>query len=589
MKNIFTLIAVALFSLNSYAQESVILENLPSDCSYKLSATIQGSTGSSFILYNNADGSTPIDLDGLSNIGPNLSIENGGMLSIAGLSNDLNSNRVFSALYESDDITGKFDIEFIINQANNTYTFKAKKNTETEFTTVFEDEPFFFEQQADDSYMYREIALTHYYSEGLTVENVTITPIYKYGFSVGEGRDFTFTASVVPTMQSAIAFMGETEKETFNPMDSVAGPAVLFMADKSIAVLEGMNGVNYVFATTVNNYTWTAGEKYDIKYVFDAQNFTYTFSIKKNSEDDSAYVVIVEDLDYFYIISNGATYMHRLNLTDYFVKDICVFDPLISEHKNSDAALSDLTVDGVSIEGFESEWFDYYVDLEPGTTTMPSVTATAVDATASVVITPTTELPGTTTVEVTAEDGVTVLTYNVIFEVLKSTDATLSSITMGGVELTGFDSQLLVYDVALEAGTTLDNLPIIEAITTWPGADVQFTLPESLPGEVKIDVIAEDASTVKTYSINLTVLLGINDGLVSVGIYPNPANMYIKIESVSAIELVEIYNITGSLVEAIEVISESNVELGISGLQPGIYLVQVKTSNGISTKKLVKE
>ena len=81
----------------------------------------------------------------------------------------------------------------------------------------------------------------------------------------------------------------------------------------------------------------------------------------------------------------------------------------------TDATLSDLLVDGTTVDGFSPSILNYTVELPYGTTIVPTVTATTTDPNATYLITDATELPGTTSVEVTAEDGVTILTYNVNF------------------------------------------------------------------------------------------------------------------------------------------------------------------------------
>lgn len=97
--------------------------------------------------------------------------------------------------------------------------------------------------------------------------------------------------------------------------------------------------------------------------------------------------------------------------------------------QSNDATLSALKVNGASIQGFSANTYTYNVTLPAGTTTVPTVTATAHDANAATpVITNATSLPGTTTIQVTAEDGTTTLTYTINFTVESSggTDPTPS-------------------------------------------------------------------------------------------------------------------------------------------------------------------
>ena len=82
---------------------------------------------------------------------------------------------------------------------------------------------------------------------------------------------------------------------------------------------------------------------------------------------------------------------------------------------NPDATLSDLKVDGVTIPNFDSATLEYNVLLALGTTVVPTVTATTNDPNAAKTITDAAGIPGTTTIEVVAEDGTNTLVYNVIF------------------------------------------------------------------------------------------------------------------------------------------------------------------------------
>lgn len=81
------------------------------------------------------------------------------------------------------------------------------------------------------------------------------------------------------------------------------------------------------------------------------------------------------------------------------------------------ASLSNLTVDGTTIPGFSPGIYNYDVELPFGTEDIPVVGATPVDADATPVILQTFELPGTTTVQVFAENLQTYLTYSVNFTV----------------------------------------------------------------------------------------------------------------------------------------------------------------------------
>ncbi len=84
------------------------------------------------------------------------------------------------------------------------------------------------------------------------------------------------------------------------------------------------------------------------------------------------------------------------------------------------ATLSDLTYDGTIITDFSATIFEYNVELESGTTAVPVVVGTPTDDNASTEITDANELPGITTLLVTAEDGITTELYTINFTVAAS-------------------------------------------------------------------------------------------------------------------------------------------------------------------------
>lgn len=95
---------------------------------------------------------------------------------------------------------------------------------------------------------------------------------------------------------------------------------------------------------------------------------------------------------------------------------------------NNDASLSNLQVDGNTVAGFDQGIFVYDIELTVGTTIVPTVTGTPTDPNAGAVVTPAASLPGTTTVNVTAEDGTTTQAYEVNFTLAPNFDPVIQDI-----------------------------------------------------------------------------------------------------------------------------------------------------------------
>ena len=116
------------------------------------------------------------------------------------------------------------------------------------------------------------------------------------------------------------------------------------------------------------------------------------------------YIFTATDLDkvfQFKTEGNGTVYFDNL----YFWKAPAA--------QGTDTSLSALTVDGSSIADFGALKTSYSVELPAGTTVVPTVAATTTDTNASAVVTAATSIPGTTTIAVTAQDGVTTSTISI--------------------------------------------------------------------------------------------------------------------------------------------------------------------------------
>lgn len=161
----------------------------------------------------------------------------------------------------------------------------------------------------------------------------------------------------------------------------------------------------------------TANTAYNYDFTVTTANqwveYTLDFSGQVNGTEQYREIVIQPDFDPACEgggcgdISVGGTY-----LIDDFVQVVPVVNP------TTDATLSDLTVDGTTVEGFSSNTFSYDVELPNGTTTTPPVAGTASQAgmgSSNVSVSSSCGVPCTVTVTVTAPDGTTTQDYTVNF------------------------------------------------------------------------------------------------------------------------------------------------------------------------------
>ena len=115
----------------------------------------------------------------------------------------------------------------------------------------------------------------------------------------------------------------------------------------------------------------------------------------------SVYNANLDRVFQFKTVGNGTVYFDNI----YFWKEPAA--------AGTDTTLSALTVDGSTIANFGALSSSYSVELPAGTTVVPTVAATTTDTNASAVVTAATSIPGTTTIAVTAQDGVTTSTVSI--------------------------------------------------------------------------------------------------------------------------------------------------------------------------------
>ena len=200
----------------------------------------------------------------------------------------------------------------------------------------------------------------------------------------------------------------------------------------------------------------------------------------------------------------------------------------VTRAKSSDATLSALALSGATLTPAFASGTTAYTASVANTVTQTTVTATLTDTNASKSITPAdaddkatghqvTLAVGETTVSVTvtAEDGETTQTYTVIVTRAKSTDASLSALSLSEVTLSpAFASGTTTYTASVGhdvtqttvAATTSDTnaraaITPADADTETTGHQVALAVGKTT---VSVTVMAEDGTTTKTYTIEVT-------------------------------------------------------------------------------------
>ncbi len=175
----------------------------------------------------------------------------------------------------------------------------------------------------------------------------------------------------------------------------------------------------------------------------------------------------------------------------------------VSQASNN-ARLSDIQVNGESLTGFNAYLTNYNVSLPYGTTEVPVVSASTQDASATVQITQPTSVNGNASIEVTAADGTTKMTYTLAFSVAPLTDVTLKNIFVDGAPLAGFQPNKSNYNVSLPLSTVA--APTITWESAYPAGVQQIQLlNNTLDGGAQVKVSIPGTTLSKTYKLTYKI------------------------------------------------------------------------------------
>ncbi|TLG99043.1 T9SS type A sorting domain-containing protein [Bizionia argentinensis JUB59] len=86
---------------------------------------------------------------------------------------------------------------------------------------------------------------------------------------------------------------------------------------------------------------------------------------------------------------------------------------------------------------------------------------------------------------------------------------------------------------------------------------------------------------------NAKTMSAVDDNMVELKIYPNPASDFFNIKSLNQVVDLEIYDITGKLVKQLNNTSEK--QINISNLKQGVYIVKISSQNKNGLFKLIKQ
>lgn len=151
---------------------------------------------------------------------------------------------------------------------------------------------------------------------------------------------------------------------------------------------------------------------------------------------------------------------------------------------------------------------------------------------------------------------------------------------------------LIVYDSVYSFQTVYDTLIVYDSVFSTQTIYDTIVVRDSL--FVYDTIFSTD--TIKYYNtILITVVDEVNrvvvtevSGDLHVKLYPNPADVFLKIDSEFDLENIEIVNSVGTIVFS-ESVSDDAIQIDISGFAAGIYIVKLSGNYGSVSKTLVVE
>ncbi len=135
-----------------------------------------------------------------------------------------------------------------------------------------------------------------------------------------------------------------------------------------------------------------------------------------------------------------------------------------------------------------------------------------------------------------------------------------------------------------EDESAVEFYKIIGGEHTWPGAPINIGITNG-------DINASEViwSFFSRFSLDMTSPVQDIKERVEVQIGPNPTTSITMVQANTMIQSLSVFDISGRELISIEEINTANYSLNASGLANGVYWLEIETSTGTITKKLMKQ
>lgn len=149
-----------------------------------------------------------------------------------------------------------------------------------------------------------------------------------------------------------------------------------------------------------------------------------------------------------------------------------------------------------------------------------------------------------------------------------------------GVSTTGMDPE----DFEIISASPYEEAPV-----TWTEKTYDLSAYDGQMVYVGIQCVSYDAFVFMIDDVMITSTVGVDEvDAGQLNVYPNPAQDVVNINSTVALKSVKVVNYTGQVVYETPV-SGNQTQINTNDFAAGIYVLQLETENGISTRKLIIE
>lgn len=273
-------------------------------------------------------------------------------------------------------------------------------------------------------------------------------------------------------------------------------------AANSTITLFDPNSLSYWVAGNIVTIKWNSFNvtNVQIDYTLDSTIWKTVSSNVVSYNGSNSFNWKVENIDSIYRGSR----IRVMNIADNSVVSVSDSFTMANRYPSSDATLAQLLVGGSNIEGFNADTLTYSYYLPFSATVPPVIQGVTNFAYAKAASVNGTTVPGTSWVDVTAEDGSTTKRYTVkFFRSSPSNDAFLSDLKVDGTTVSGFKPSVLNYTINLGICDTI--IPEVTLATpTASGSTVAIDSAVSIPGKILVNVTSESGSATSQYTINIT-------------------------------------------------------------------------------------